>query len=118
MVDKKDVILEEIIEEVKPTDKETKSVVQKDTSNYSVNLFEGNRIVGQVKFDSASNSIKFSGADKHALADLKKLVVKSIAVAERTFNPVDNPKEWVQNLCNVAPLALYKAWSASEARKT
>lgn len=114
MVDKKDVILEEIIEEVKPTDKETKFVAKTD---YEVDLFSDDKVVGQIRFKAASNSIEFSGVGRRTSAELEIFVTKTIAVEGRSFNPVDSPKEWVQNLCNVSPLALYKTWSASEARK-
>ena len=117
MVDKKEEQVEDVIKEPKPVEKETKSVAQKDTSNYSVNLFEGDRIVGQVSFNSAKNSLEVDAPDREGLYQLEIFVTKTIAVEGRRFNPVDSPKEWVQNLCNVSPLALYKTWSASEARK-
>ena len=117
MVGKKEEQVEDTIEEPKPVEKETKSVVQKDTSNYKVNLFEGDRIVGQVSFNSAKNSLEVDAPDREGLYQLEIFVTAVITVDGKDISPVDSPKDWILNLHKVAPLSLYKTWRASEAEK-
>lgn len=112
MVDK------EVIEDPKPVEKETKVAEKKDTSTYVVNLFEGDKIVGQVSFNSAEDKLEFTAPDREGAYNLELFVKTNITTTEeKMFNPVESPKDWLLNLHNVAPLALYKAWSASEAEK-
>ena len=112
MVDK------EVIEDPKPVEKETKAVEKKDTSIYVVDLLEGDRVVGQVSFDSAKDSLEFTAPDREGAYNLELFVKTNITTTEeKVFNPVESPKDWLLNLHNVAPLTLYKAWSASEAKE-
>ena len=118
MVDEKDEQIEEVIEEPKSVEKKAKVDEKKDTSIYVVDLLEGDRIVGQVSFDSAKDSLEFTAPDREGAYNLGLFVKTDITtVEEKVFNPVKSPKDWLLNLHNVAPLALYKSWSASEARE-
>ena len=117
MVDKKDEQIEYVVKELKPVEKDTKPVAKKTVSNYVVDLLEGNRIVGQVSFDSAKNSLGFAAPDREGRYQLELFVAAVITVDGKDISPVDSPEDWILNLYKVAPLSLYKTWSASEARE-
>ena len=120
MVNKKDEQIEEVIEESKPIhiSKGGQILEKKDTSIYVVDLLEGDRVVGQVSFDSAKDSLEFTAPDREGAYNLELFVKTNITTTEeKVFNPVESPKDWLLNLHNVAPLTLYKAWSASEAKE-
>jgi len=102
-------------EEIKSAAPKTKSITK---SKYVVDLLVGDRIIGQIMLNPDKNSLEINAPDREGLYNLEIFVHNSITTADgKTFNPAEDPKNWLLNLHNVAPLSLYKTWSALEGRE-
>ena len=106
---------EETVEKITPVAPKTKAITK---SKYVVDLLAGDMTIGQITLNPDKNSLEINAPDREGLYNLDIFVHNSITTTDgKVFNPTEDPKKWLLNLHNVAPLSLYKTWSASEAKE-